>query len=97
MIRSFADQATEDVFDGAETRAARTRCPVTVWPAARRKLTQINRVRDLRELAVPPGNRLERLRGDRAGQYSIRINDRYRICFAWETGYADNVEIVDYH
>ena len=62
-----------------------------------RKLTQINRVRDLRELAVPPGNRLERLRGDRAGQYSIRINDRYRICFAWGTGYAENVEIVDYH
>ena len=71
--------------------------PVTAWPAARRKLTQINRVRDLRELAVPPGNRLERLRGDRAGQYSIRINDRYRICFAWEAGYAENVEIVDYH
>ncbi len=64
---------------------------------ARRKLTQINRVRDLRELAVPPGNRLERLRGDRAGQYSIRINDRYRICFAWEPGYAENVEIIDYH
>ncbi len=61
------------------------------------KLTQMNRVRDLRELAVPPGNRLERLRGDRAGQHSIRINDRYRICFAWEAGYADNVEIVDYH
>ena len=57
----------------------------------------MNRVRDLRELAVPPGNRLERLRGDRAGRYSIRINDRYRICFAWEAGYADNVEIVDYH
>ena len=94
MIRSFADQAAEDVFDGAETRSARTRCPVTVWPA-RRKLTQINRVRDLRELAVPPGNRLEPLRGDRAGQHSIRINDRYRICFAWEAGYADNVEIVD--
>ena len=68
-----------------------------VWPMARRKLTQINRVRDLRELAVPPGNRLERLRGDRAGQYSIRINDRYRICFSWEAGYADKVEIADYH
>lgn len=97
MIRSFADQATEDVFDGAETRAARTRCPVTVWSVARRKLSQINRVRDLRELAVPPGNRLERLRGDRVGQDSIWINDRYRICFAWEAGYAENVEIVDYH
>ena len=59
---------------------------------ARRKLTQINRVGDIRELAVPPGNRLERLRGDRAGQYSIRINNRYRICFPWEQSYADNRE-----
>ena len=64
---------------------------------ARRKLTQINRVGDLRELAVPPGNRLERLRGDRAGQYSIRINNQYRICFSWEESYADNVAIEDYH
>ena len=97
MIRSFADQATEDIFDGATSRQARRRCPPAVWPIARRKLTQINRVRDLRELAVPPGNRLERLRGDRADQYSIRINDRYRICFSWEAGYADKVEIADYH
>ena len=64
---------------------------------ARRKLTQINRAGDLRELAVPPGNRLERLRGDRAGHYSIRVNDQYRICFSWEQGYADNVAIEDYH
>jgi proteic killer suppression protein len=64
---------------------------------ARRKLTQLNRVRDLRELAVPPGNRLEALRGDRAGQHSIRINDQYRVCFVWENGHADQVEITDYH
>lgn len=64
---------------------------------ARRKLTQLNRVRDLRELSVPPGNRLERLRGDRVGQHSIRINDQYRICFRWEDGYADDVEVADYH
>ncbi len=64
---------------------------------ARRKLTQINRVRDLRELSVPPGNRLERLSGDRAGQHSIRINEQYRVCFRWEAGYADDVEITDYH
>ena len=62
-----------------------------------RKLDQINRVRDIGELAVPPGNRLERLRGNRNGQYSIRINDKYRICFRWEAGYADEVEITDYH
>ncbi|MFC2174107.1 type II toxin-antitoxin system RelE/ParE family toxin, partial [Acidobacteriota bacterium] len=61
------------------------------------KLDQLNRVRDLQELAVPPGNRLESLRGDRQGQYSIRINDQYRICFRWEAGDAFEVEITDYH
>lgn len=70
---------------------------MALWPAARRKLTQLNRVRELRELNVPPGNRLERLRGDRAGQHSIRINDQYRVCFRWEDGYADDVEVTDYH
>jgi proteic killer suppression protein len=63
----------------------------------RRKLTQLNRVRDIVELSVPPGNRLERLRGDRAGQHSIRINEQYRVCFRWEDGYADEVEVIDYH
>jgi proteic killer suppression protein len=70
---------------------------VALWPVARRKLTQLNRVRDLAELRVPPGNRLERLRGDRAGQHSIRINDQYRVCFRWEEGYADQVEVTDNH
>ncbi|MBA2291203.1 MAG: type II toxin-antitoxin system RelE/ParE family toxin [Gemmatimonadales bacterium] len=60
-------------------------------------MTQLNRLRDLAELRVPPGNRLERLRGDRDGQYSIRINDQYRVCFRWEDGYADQVEVTDYH
>jgi proteic killer suppression protein len=68
-----------------------------LWPVARRKLTQINRVRDLVELRIPPGNRLESLRGDRSGQHSIRINDQYRVCFRWEKGYADQVEVTDYH
>ena len=63
---------------------------------ARLKLTQINRVRELRELAIPPGNRLKRLSGRRAGQYSIRINEQYRVCFRWESSYADDVEIADY-
>lgn len=85
------------MFDGADTRRARACCPGSGWPAARRKLTQLNRVKRLEELAVPPGNRLERLRGDRAGQHSIRINDQYRICFRWEEGHADDVEITDYH
>ena len=59
--------------------------------------TQLNRVRDLAELAVPPGNRLEALKGDRRGQHSIRINDQFRICFRWEEGYADDVEVTDCH
>jgi toxin HigB-1 len=97
VIRSFADRATEDLFNGVDSRRARRACPVALWPAARRKLTQLNRVRNLVELSAPPGNRLEPLRGDRAGQYSIRINQQYRICFRWEDGYADEVEVVDYH
>lgn len=54
-------------------------------------------MRNLRELSVPPGNRLERLKGDRSGQHSIRINDQFRVCFRWEDGYADEVEVTDYH
>ena len=97
MIRSFRDRGTEDVFDGTPSAAAERTCPRANWAVARRKLDQVNRVRDVRELSVPPGNRLERLRGDRAGQYSIRINTRYRVCFRWEAGDAYEVEITDYH
>jgi len=97
VIRSFADLATEDLFNGVDSRRARKACPSVLWPVVARKLTQINRVRDLRDLAVPPGNRLEALRGARHGQHSIRINDQYRICFRWEDGHADDVEVTDYH
>lgn len=97
VIRSFADGATEDLFNGLSSRRARRVCPDVLWTVARRKLTQLNRVRGLQELSIPPGNRLERLKGDRAGQHSIRINDQYRICFRWEDGYADEVEVTDYH
>ncbi|MGQ0814039.1 MAG: type II toxin-antitoxin system RelE/ParE family toxin [Gemmatimonadota bacterium] len=97
MVRSFADGGTQDIFDGADSRRARDTCPQEIWPAARRKLDQLNRVRRLQELRIPPGNRLEQLRGRRKGQYSIRINDQFRICFSWEDGYADEVEITDYH
>lgn len=97
MIGSFADAATEDLFNGVDSRAARRRLPVALWPVARRKLTQLNRVRGVRELAIPPGNRLERLRGDRRGTYSIRINEQYRICFRWEDDHADDVEVTDDH
>jgi proteic killer suppression protein len=97
VIRTFRDRATEDLFDGADIPLARRRCPPALWPIARRKLDQFNRVRDLRELAIPPGNRPERLSGDRKGQHSIRINEQFRSCFHWEAGYADDVEITDYH
>lgn len=97
MIRSFADPASEDLFNGVDSRRARTACPSELWPVVRRKLTQLNRVRDLRELAIPPGNRLERLTGKRRGQHSIRVNQQYRICFRWEAGYADDIEVTDYH
>ena len=97
VIRSFANAATEDLFNGVDSRRARSACPAAVWPVVRRKLTQLNRVRDLRELAIPPGNRLEAMRGLQAGQYSIRVNQQYRVCFRWEDGYADEVEVTDYH
>jgi proteic killer suppression protein len=68
-----------------------------VQKIARRKLVYLDDAEDLRDLAAPPGNRLEALQGTRAGQYSIRINEQWRICFVWETGQAHSVEIVDYH
>ena len=97
MINSFRNRGIEDIFNGLDTRFARQICPRNLWRIVLRKLDQINRVRELRELAIPPGNRLESLRGDRAGQYSIRINDQFRICFRWEEGEAYEIEITDYH
>jgi proteic killer suppression protein len=97
VIQSFKNQAAEDIFNGVNSKAARNTCPQALWKVAFRKLDQLDSVEGLEDLSVPPGNRLERLKGDRDGQYSIRINDRYRICFYWtETG-SNDVEIVDYH
>lgn len=96
MIRSFKDPGTEDIFNGHNTRSARKTCPQGLWPVAARKLDLLDSVTTLTELRVPPGNRLEALTGDRQGQYSIRINDQYRICFVWADE-PDDVEIVDYH
>jgi len=97
VIRAFADQATEDVFNGKNSPAARRACPRALWSTAFRKLDQIDSATELNDLSIPPGNRLEALKGARKGQHSIRINEQYRICFRWtETG-ADEVEIVDYH
>jgi proteic killer suppression protein len=97
VIRSFADQGTEDVFNGRNTKAARESCPRELWAVARRKLDQLDSVERMEELRIPPGNRLEALTGDRKGQHSIRINDRYRICFQWTNDGPSEVEIVDYH
>jgi proteic killer suppression protein len=79
VISSFRNHGTEDVFNGEDTGAARRMCPRSVWSIARRKLDQINRVRELRDLGIPPGNRLVRLREDREGQHSIRIIDQLEL------------------
>lgn len=97
VIRTFADLSTEDLFNGVDSRRARRACPPSLWAVVARKLTQLNRVRELRELAIPPGNRLEALKGTRRGQHSIRINEQYRVCFRWDEGDADDVEVTDYH
>ena len=97
MIESFANQATEDIYDGINSTAARRLLPRELPKIAVRKLDQIDSAVVLDDLRVPPGNRLELLRADREGQHSIRINDKYRICFIWTESGAVNVEIVDYH
>jgi len=97
MIVSFKDKATEDIFNGVNSKQARKACPKTLWRVASRKLDQLDSVQSLEELKVPPGNRLELLSGNREGSYSIRINEQYRVCFSWEDLGPDNVEITDYH
>ena len=97
MIAGFADQGTEDIFDRIDSQAARRTCPQQLWPVAQRKMQAIDQAERLIELSFNRGNRLEQLRGDRHDQYSIRINEQYRICFTWQPGYATAVEITDYH
>lgn len=93
MIRSFKDKDTEAVFHGRFVR----RLPQEITPLAARKLNQIYAAARLDDLRIPPGNRLEALKGNRKGQHSIRINDQWRICFIWTEAGAEAVEIVDYH
>lgn len=93
MIRSFASKETERLF----LRMGSRRIPADLQRAALRKLAQIHSAGRLDSLRIPPGNRLEALSADRAGQHSIRINDQWRICFRWDDGDAYDVEIVDYH
>ena len=97
MIRSFKNKATEDIFNGENSKGARNLCPQSLWRTAFRKLDQLDSAVVVDDLRIPPGNRLEQLKGDREGQYSIRINDQYRICFVWTESGPDDVEIVDYH
>ncbi|PPD06061.1 MAG: plasmid maintenance system killer protein [Methylocystis sp.] len=93
MIRSFADSETESIWSGRRSR----RLPPDIQSVALRKLRLLNQARILNDLRVPPGNRLEALKGDRFGQHSIRINDQWRICFIWSEGGPSDVTIVDYH
>ena len=97
VIVSFKNQASEDLFNGINSKAARKVCPQTLWQIAVRKMDLLDSVQSLEELRVPPGNRLELLSGDRAGIYSIRINEQYRICLVWEQSGPCHVEVADYH
>jgi proteic killer suppression protein len=97
MIRTFKHTDVEDIFNGINSPTARRICPQNLWNIAVRRLDFLDSVSALQELRIPPGNRLEALGGDRKGQYSIRINNQYRICFFWTEQGPDQVEIVDYH
>ena len=93
LIVNFADRETRILWETGKSR----RLPPSLREAAGKKLAVLDASLHLAELLVPPGNKLEKLRGDRAGQHSIRINDQYRICFVWKNGNAHDVEITDYH
>jgi len=92
MIKTFADKDAEALFNGLRVRRF-----VNIQAVARRKLEYLEAAAALGDLRVPPGNRLEALKGDRVGQHSIRINDQFRVCFRWKGGDAFDVEITDYH
>jgi len=93
MIKSFKDKETEKLF----SRHFSKKLPQNLQHLARRKLVMLDAAPELNALRIPPGNRLEALKGDRKGQHSIRINDQWRVCFRWKTGDAYDVEIADYH
>lgn len=93
MIKSFKSKETEKIWKGESS----TKLPTDIQRKARMKLRMIHNSNSINDLRIPPSNHLEALRGDRKGQYSIRINSQWRICFEWNEGYVANVEIVDYH
>jgi proteic killer suppression protein len=96
VIRSFADSATGDIFDGISSKAAR-RISTALWPRIRRVLDQLNTVESVQEMRVPPGNRLEKLGGDRAGRWSVRVSDQFRVTFRYVENHAWEVKVEDYH
>ncbi len=96
MILDFGDQTTEDIFNGEDTKAAR-HVSKAFWPVARRKLDMVNAAHELKDLRVPPGNRLERLKGNLSAYHSIRVNDQFRVIFQWAGNNAKRVRIVEYH
>ncbi len=96
MITSFEDKTTEDIYHGINSKDAR-RIPSQVWKVAARKLDMVNAAHALQDLLVPPGNRLEALKGNLKGFHSIRINDQFRVIFKWLNNNAENVQILDYH
>ncbi|MHB8462970.1 MAG: type II toxin-antitoxin system RelE/ParE family toxin [Vulcanimicrobiaceae bacterium] len=93
----FADDGTRDIANGADTAKARRAVPPDLLTRARIKVYAVLQASELLDLKSPPGNQLERLSGDRAGQHSIRINDQYRVCFRWAKNLATEIEVVDYH
>jgi len=97
MIRNFLNKGSEDIFNGKNTQKARKLLLLSLWVVASRKLDQLDSVSIFNDLKVPPGNMLESLSGNRKGQFSIRINDQYRICFKWDQTEPVGVEITDYH
>jgi proteic killer suppression protein len=97
MIVSFKNKATEDIFNGISTKNTRNVCPSQLLGVVTRKLDQLDSVINMDELKIPPGNRLESLSGNRKEQFSIRINNQYRICFKWRDSCPFDVEITDYH
>ncbi len=96
-IQSYRDEGTRDIAEGVNSKAARRALPVHLQESARRRLAALNAMTAFADLALFPGWRLEQLKGDRTGQYSIRINDQYRICFTWNGIDTLNVAITDYH
>lgn len=96
MIAGFADKTTAGIYDGLDTKQSR-KIPRSVWKIAQRKLDMVETAYELNDLRVPPGNKLEALKGNYAGSHSIRINDQYRIVFRWDDGVAKDVLIIDYH